>query len=130
MLESKSNYRLQQTAGVPTQACLSSPDVPFDRASTGHGSDDPKDPNYNRRGLGPDYAFSHEALRRADRLYDIIGVMDFNYPDPKPGDGSAIFVHQWRKPRQSTEGCIAFAPEVLRFIAQTWQEQSRVVVRG
>ncbi len=91
-------------------------------------SDDPRDPDYNCRVLRP-HRFGCEALRRADPLYDLVGVLDFNRGPVGRGAGSAIFLHVWRKPRHPTEGCIAFArPDLLRILAG-WTPWSRVVVR-
>jgi len=71
-------------------------------------SDDPKDPAYNQLCPTASPGYSHERLMRADPLYDLIGVLDYNLTNPTPGFGSAIFLHIWRKPRHPTEGCIAF----------------------
>ncbi|WP_373355529.1 L,D-transpeptidase [Pseudoroseicyclus sp. CXY001] len=68
-------------------------------------SDDAEDPLYNRLVRAP-HARSHEALRRADPLYDLILVTDWN-AEGRPGAGSAIFMHQWRRPGWPTAGCIA-----------------------
>lgn len=78
-------------------------------------SDDPARPDYNRLVRGP-YAGSHERLRRADPLYDMVLLTDWNRPDAAPGRGSAIFLHRWRRPGYPTEGCIAFRPDHLRKI--------------
>ncbi|MDO5621483.1 MAG: L,D-transpeptidase family protein [Paracoccus sp. (in: a-proteobacteria)] len=59
---------------------------------------------------------SHEKLRRADPLYDIILLTDWNIP-AQPGKGSAIFLHQWRRPGWPTAGCIAFARADLIWLA-------------
>lgn len=91
-------------------------------------SDDPKDPRYNNGLRLRSHPFSHEALHRPDPLYNLLAVLDFNRPDTKPGAGSAIFLHVWRKPRHPTGGCIAFSPDVLRFILATWTPASRVVI--
>lgn len=91
-------------------------------------SDDPRDPGYNSRRRGRDYPFSHEALRRADPLYDLIGVTDQNWP-AEPGRGSAIFLHVWRSPRRTTEGCVAFRAADLAWILSRWTSQSRIVIR-
>ena len=92
-------------------------------------SDDPKDPAYNRALTTPNHPFSHEKLRMAPRLYDVFLISDWNWPDAQPGKGSAIFIHQWRKPRHPTAGCLAFAPEDLRWILKRWTPQSRIIVR-
>ena len=78
-------------------------------------SDDPAR-SYNRPVRAP-FAGRHEALRRADRLYDIVLVTSWNLENPVPGRGSAIFVHRWRRPGFPTEGCIGLAPEDLRWLA-------------
>lgn len=79
-------------------------------------SDAPEDPAYNLLVQAP-YGPSHEDLRRADPLYDIILITDWNWPDATPGAGSAIFLHQWRRPGYPTEGCLAFARKDIRWLA-------------
>ncbi|GLQ35408.1 hypothetical protein GCM10007939_16910 [Amylibacter marinus] len=93
-------------------------------------SDDARDSNYNHSISAFSYAYSHEVLRRSDGLYDVFGVLDYNWPDAVPGRGSAIFIHAWRKPRHRTEGCVALARGDLITILQNWQPWSRVVIRG
>lgn len=80
-------------------------------------SDDVGAPNYNHLVRAP-YAFSHEVMRRADPLYDVVFIIDYNFPDATPGAGSAIFLHQWRRPHYPTEGCIALRWDHLRWIAE------------
>lgn len=92
-------------------------------------SDDPADAAYNHAVRAP-YAPSHERLRRADPLYDIFLVTDWNWPNAAPGRGSAIFVHCWRGPRRPTAGCLAFRPDHLRWILARWTPRSRVIVRA
>lgn len=77
--------------------------------------DDPGHPAYNRHARAP-LSASHERLRRSDPLYDLILTTDWNQAGV-PGRGSAIFLHQWRRPRFGTEGCIAFARPHLLWIA-------------
>ncbi|WP_226780359.1 L,D-transpeptidase family protein [Oceaniglobus trochenteri] len=91
-------------------------------------SDAPDAPDYNTLVRAP-YHHSHEALRRADRLYDLILLTDWNWPRARPGRGSAIFLHRWRKPGHPTEGCIAMAPPLLRWLAATALPGTRLVVR-
>ena len=79
-------------------------------------SDDGADPAYNTRVRVP-HRFSHERLRRADPLYDLILLTDWNMTPAVPGRGSAIFLHQWRRARYPTEGCIAFHRDHLAWIA-------------
>jgi len=91
-------------------------------------SDAPTDVAYNSRVRAP-YGFSHETLRRADPMYDLVLVTDWNYPDATPGKGSAIFVHQWRRPGWPTAGCVAFSRSHLRFITEHLQPDSRLIIR-
>ena len=79
-------------------------------------SDDGADPMYNQWVRAP-HGFSHEKLRRADPLYDLVLLTDWNYPLAEAGRGSAIFLHRWRRPCYPTAGCVAFAPRDLAWIA-------------
>ena len=90
-------------------------------------SDDPSDENYNLMVRAP-YEYSHEALRRADALYDLVLLTDWNWPYAQKGRGSAIFLHRWRRPGCPTEGCVAFAPEHLLWIAKRIGFETRLVV--
>lgn len=92
-------------------------------------SDDPNDPAYNHGFTAFDHPYSHEKLRRPDRLYDMFAILDFNWPRATPGAGSAIFLHVWRKPRHPTEGCVAFSQNVFRDILESWSPDSRVIIR-
>lgn len=79
-------------------------------------SDDADAPDYNLMVRTP-YAPSHEKLRRADPLYDLVLLTDWNWPNATPGRGSAIFIHQWRRPGYPTEGCIALRRDHLHRLA-------------
>ncbi len=89
--------------------------------------DDPAHPAYNHHARAP-LAASHERLRRADPLYDLVLTTDWNWPRATPGAGSAIFLHQWRRPRFGTEGCIAFARPHLWWIARHARPGTRLIV--
>lgn len=94
-----------------------------------HGwSDDPADPCYNRLVLRP-HGFSHEAMRRADPMYDLVAVLDWNRAPVTPGRGSAIFLHVWRGPRRPTAGCVAFRRRDLAWILARWTPGGRVMIR-
>ena len=71
-------------------------------------SDDPTAPDYNLMVRAP-YGFGHEVLRRPDPMYDLILLTDWNWPFPTKGRGSAIFIHQWRRPGYPTAGCVALS---------------------
>ena len=92
-------------------------------------SDDSNDPDYNLMVDDP-HGYSHERLRRADPLYDLILITDWNWPEATAGRGSAIFLHRWRKPCHPTAGCVAFSPADLLWIANRLRPQSRVIIRG
>jgi L,D-peptidoglycan transpeptidase YkuD (ErfK/YbiS/YcfS/YnhG family) len=85
-------------------------------------------PAYNHLTRAPLKA-SHERMRRADRLYDLVLITDWNWPDATPEKGSAIFVHRWRKPRHPTEGCVAFRADHLRWIAERVTPKTRLIIR-
>lgn len=90
-------------------------------------SDAPGDPAYNHLVRAP-YAPSHEKLRRADPLYDVILLTDWNWPDATPGAGSAIFLHQWRRPGFPTEGCLGFARTRIHWICAHAPPGTRLII--
>ena len=90
-------------------------------------SDDPEHEDYNMMVRAP-YAHSHEKLRRADPLYDLVLLTDWNWPYAVKGRGSAIFIHQFRRPGYPTEGCIALARTQLHHIAPRITLQTRLIV--
>ena len=90
-------------------------------------SDDPGDAEYNQLVRAPYYP-SHEKMCRADPLYDLVILTDWNWPKAVPGRGSAIFIHQWRRPRYPTEGCIALRRDHLRWLAQRVVKNTRLIV--
>ena len=90
-------------------------------------SDDPADEDYNLMVRVP-YAHSHEKLRRADPLYDLILITNWNWPYAQRGRGSAIFVHQWRRPGYPTAGCIGLGRADLHWIAPRIRIGTRLIV--
>ncbi|SNR33676.1 L,D-transpeptidase family protein [Puniceibacterium sediminis] len=90
-------------------------------------SDDAEHEDYNQMVRVP-YPHSHERLRRADPLYDLVLLTDWNWPHAVKGRGSAIFLHQQRRKGFPTEGCIAFARADLLRIARRIGLGSRVIV--
>lgn len=90
-------------------------------------SDDSHDDAYNHLVRAP-YGYGHEKLRRADPLYDLVLLTDWNWPNAVPGCGSAIFLHQWRRPGYPTEGCIAFRRDHLHWIARRVDPGTRVII--
>ncbi|MEQ9693046.1 L,D-transpeptidase family protein [Shimia sp. SDUM112013] len=90
-------------------------------------SDAADDTAYNQWVRAP-YPHSHERLRRADPLYDLVLLTNWNWPDSRPGAGSAIFLHQYRRQGFPTEGCIAFRRDHLLWIASRAVPGTRVIV--
>ncbi|MBB5043439.1 L,D-transpeptidase family protein [Shinella fusca] len=68
--------------------------------------DEPKHPSYNRLVHAP-FLPSHEEMSRADGLYDICLVLDWNVTSRRRHAGSAIFFHLIRPGYEPTAGCIA-----------------------
>ncbi|SFJ80163.1 L,D-transpeptidase family protein [Jannaschia pohangensis] len=90
--------------------------------------DDPAHEDYNLMVRAP-FDGSAERLWRADRLYDLIILTDWNWPRAEYRRGSAIFLHRWRRPGFATEGCVAFDPGHLRWIAARIRYRTRLIVR-
>ena len=90
--------------------------------------DDPAHASYNQLCRAPMPA-SHEQMRRADPQYDIVLITDWNWPKARPGAGSAIFLHQWRRPGAHTAGCIAVARPDIHWLAVRAAPGTRLVVR-
>ncbi len=79
--------------------------------------DDPGHADYNRMVRLP-HAGRHEALWRADAVYDLIGVLGWNDAPVVRKAGSAIFLHVARPDLAPTEGCIALQlPDLRRLLA-------------
>ena len=104
--------------GLPTQAL-----TPHDG-----WCDDPADPSYNRAVTLP-YGARHERLWRDERIYDVIAVLGYNDNPPRPGAGSAIFLHVARCGFEPTEGCVALALADLLLVLGEAGPESRVCVK-
>lgn len=92
-------------------------------------SDDPRDAAYNAAVRVP-HGFSHESLRRADPMYDLVLVTDWNLDPAVPGRGSAIFVHRWRRPGAPTAGCVALGAADLGWLVRRIRPGTRLLVRA
>ena len=90
--------------------------------------DDPAHAFYNHLCRTPLPA-SHEQMRRADPQYDIVMITDWNWPKARPGAGSAIFLHEWRRPGAPTAGCVAVARPDMHWLAARATPGTRLVVR-
>jgi len=91
--------------------------------------DDPDHEDYNLPVMAP-FAASHERMRRVDPQYDIVLLTDWNWPEARPGHGSAIFVHVRRGAGHPTAGCVALRRDHLLWIARRIRHETRLVVPG
>jgi L,D-peptidoglycan transpeptidase YkuD (ErfK/YbiS/YcfS/YnhG family) len=90
-------------------------------------SDDPADEDYNLMVRAP-HGFGHETLRRADPLYDLVLITNWNWPYAARGKGSAIFIHQWRRPGYPTAGCLGLSRTDLHWIAPRIRLGTKLIV--
>lgn len=90
--------------------------------------DAPDHADYNHLVRAP-FPASHEKMRRADPMYDLVLNTDWNFPQAKPGKGSAIFLHTWRRPGYPTAGCLAFSRPDMAWIATRVQPGARIIIR-
>jgi len=101
--------------------------VPIEPIAPNDGwCDDPADLAYNQPVTLP-YPGRHEPLWRADSIYDIAGVLDWNISPTRPGHGSAIFLHAATPDFSPTAGCIALALPDLRACLEVGLTAVRVV---
>lgn len=91
--------------------------------------DAPGHPIYNRPTRRP-LSASHERMARADGLYDVCLVMDWNIRQRRRNAGSAIFFHLIRPGYQPTEGCIAVSLPTMRRILKVARRGTVVQVVG
>lgn len=86
--------------------------------------DDVASPRYNQWVKGIPANESHEKMRRNDDLYRLGIVVGYNTSPVVPGLGSAIFLHIWRGPEQSTAGCVAMAAADMERIV-SWLDPAK-----
>ncbi len=96
-------------------------------AKTDGWCDAPAHPAYNQPVTLP-FAASHEVMWRADHLYDVVVILGHNDDPPRPGDGSAIFLHVAAPDYAVTEGCVALALTDLLTVLATADATSAVTV--
>ena len=90
--------------------------------------DAPHDPAYNRPVKLP-YPVSAEQMWRDDHLYDLVVVLGHNDDPPKPGLGSAIFLHLAKPDYAPTHGCVAVAREDLEALLKGARPGDAVEIR-
>ena len=94
-----------------------------------HGwCDDPRAPSYNRLVRLPS-PHGHETLQRADGLYDVVIVLDYNLQPRIRAHGSAIFFHLTRGPHDPTAGCVAISREAMRRLLPRLAPRVRMIIR-
>lgn len=67
---------------------------------------------------------SPDRMLRPDGLYRYGLMVNHNAPDTKPGSGSCIFMHLWRRPGAPTVGCTAMN-EPAMLAVQAWIDASK-----
>lgn len=85
------------------------------------------DRNYNRSVKWP-YPASCEEMWRADGLYDLVIVIDYNIRPRRRGAGSAIFMHVARPGWRPTEGCVALERRHLERLMPLIGPQTRLII--
>lgn len=102
--------------------------LPLHRLDPADGwCDDPADSRYNRAVRLP-VRTGHEHLWRADRLYDLGLVVDYNVRHTRKARGSAIFVHVMAPEGTPTAGCVALRPGDLRRLLPRLARGCRLLV--
>jgi L,D-peptidoglycan transpeptidase YkuD (ErfK/YbiS/YcfS/YnhG family) len=91
--------------------------------------DEPRHAAYNRLVKAP-FRPSHEEMMRADGLYDVCLVMDWNITSRKRYGGSAIFFHLIKPGYQPTAGCVAVHPRDMRRLLPHLRKGTVVRVLG
>jgi L,D-peptidoglycan transpeptidase YkuD (ErfK/YbiS/YcfS/YnhG family) len=91
--------------------------------------DSPRSSAYNRPIRLPHH-FSAEALWRDDRVYDLIGVINFNVRPCVRAKGSAIFLHIDRDDFQPTAGCVALSRSQLFKLKPILSAQPQIFIGG
>ena len=89
--------------------------------------DEPDHEDYNLPVTAP-FAGRHERMRRTDPQYDVVLLTDWNWPEPRAGRGSAIFVHVRRGPGHPTAGCVALRKDHLLWITRRILHRTRLIV--
>jgi D-alanyl-D-alanine dipeptidase len=67
---------------------------------------------------------SPDRMLRPDGLYRYGLMVDHNAPDTRPGAGSCIFFHLWRRPGAPTVGCTAMNEPAMQAVL-AWMDASK-----
>lgn len=91
--------------------------------------DDPEAPEYNTLARkSHTKAKSFEYLKRADDLYKLGLVVEYNTAPAVPNLGSAIFMHLWKDQTSGTAGCVAMAESSMLSLLAWLNPDFRVYV--
>jgi L,D-peptidoglycan transpeptidase YkuD (ErfK/YbiS/YcfS/YnhG family) len=102
--------------------------LPLTRIAPGQGwCDDPRDRRYNSPVPLP-CPSSHEAMWRADHLYDLVVDIAWNRGPVVRGRGSAIFLHLARPGFEPTAGCVAVDGGVIRRLLERIGPATRIEI--
>tara|TARA_B100000886_G_scaffold205858_1_gene142234 strand:- start:8879 stop:9370 length:492 start_codon:yes stop_codon:yes gene_type:complete len=89
--------------------------------------DDTRSNRYNKLIRYP-FKYKSEKLFRADNIYDIILVLNFNMNPVKKDKGSAIFIHVAKRKFSPTKGCVALEKKELRKLLKTLKKKSKIKI--
>jgi L,D-peptidoglycan transpeptidase YkuD (ErfK/YbiS/YcfS/YnhG family) len=89
--------------------------------------DDFKSKDYNKLIKIP-FKYSYEKLFRADHIYDVVILINYNYKPIIRNKGSAIFVHIAKKNYQKTAGCIALKKKHLLKILSNIKKNEKIKI--
>ena len=64
---------------------------------------------------------------RNDQKYDFVILIKYNYSNPIPGKGSAIFIHCTNN-FKSTDGCIALNKKDLLVLMKLINKKTKIVI--
>ena len=89
--------------------------------------DDFKSKDYNKLIKIP-FKYSYEKLFRADHIYDVVILINYNYKPIIRNKGSAIFLHLAKKNYQKTAGCIALKKKHLLKILSNIKKNEKIKI--
>ena len=89
--------------------------------------DDPKSKKYNKLIKLP-FKFNFERLYRADGIYDIIIVLNYNTKPTRKNKGSAIFIHIAKNNFAPTKGCIALRRKDIKKISREVNKRTLIKI--
>jgi L,D-peptidoglycan transpeptidase YkuD (ErfK/YbiS/YcfS/YnhG family) len=90
--------------------------------------DDPKSIFYNKLIKLP-FKESHEKLYRADNIYDLFVVLNYNINPIIKNKGSAIFIHIAKRSFNKTAGCIALTKKDLLTLLANIKKNTRIKIQ-